>query len=95
MTVFQFILAALACYRLTVLIARDRGPWKMFERLRMLSPKWLGCPFCVSVSIAMAIEAGFYFSGFRDSYVVIACIVMAISAVAIILDRCFTIDHKP
>lgn len=95
MTVFQFILAGLCCYRLTVLIARDRGPWKMFERLRMLQPKWLGCPFCVSVTIAAVIEAAFWCSGVRDSYVVAACIVFALSAVAIILDRCFTADHKP
>lgn len=95
MTVFQFILAGLCCYRLTVLIARDRGPWKMFERLRLLSPKWLGCPFCVSVTIAMVIEAAFFLSGIRDKPVVIACIVFALSAVAIILDRMFTVDHKP
>lgn len=94
MTVFQFILAALACYRATVLIARDVGPWDVFKRLRKVArfTKLLSCPFCVSVWVATAIETAFYFSGIRDSLVVSVCIVLSFSAIAVILDRTFTSD---
>jgi hypothetical protein len=29
-----FLIAALACYRLSRMIARERGPWSCFEKLR-------------------------------------------------------------
>lgn len=96
MTGFQFILASLACYRLTVCFARDLGPWQVFKRLRAV-PRlglMLGCHFCVSVWIAAVIEAAFFFSGYRDAPVVIACSVLAMSATTIALDRIFTSDHQ-
>jgi hypothetical protein len=94
MTVFQFILSALACYRLTVLVTRDAGPFRMFARIRGLSPKWLGCPFCFSITAAFLIAVGFFFAGNRDSWVITACQILAMSAVTIMLDRVFTADHK-
>lgn len=93
MTSFQFILASLACYRLTVLIARDAGPFELLKKLRNKKPHWLGCPYCVSMTIAILIEAAFYLSGVRDSPVIIGCIVLSMSAIAIACDRVFTSDH--
>jgi hypothetical protein len=93
MTIFQFFLASLATYRFTVLIARDGCPLDVCKRIRKLAPKWLGCPFCFSVTAAALIEAGFYMSGVRDSFIVSACIVLAMSAISIMLDRLFTSDH--
>lgn len=95
MTPFQFVLACLACYRLTVLIARDAGPWNVFGRLRKMTrlSKLLSCPFCVSVWVATVIEAAFYFCVQKDSLVVSDLIVLGMSAITIILDRMFTSDH--
>lgn len=96
MTIFQFILASLACYRLTVLFSRDEGPLGVFKKLRGVPHvgHLTGCPFCISVWLGAFIEAAFYFSGYRDSLVVSACIVFAMSAISIALDRIFTSDHQ-
>lgn len=96
MTGFQFLVASLACYRLTVLVARDLGPFKVFKKLRAtkLGP-FVGCPFCVSIWIASAIELAFYLSGITDPPVVIPCLVLSMSAITIAADRCFTSDHAP
>lgn len=96
MTPFQFLLACLACYRLTVLVSRDLGPFGLFKAIRILP--WIGnlagCVFCSSPWIAAAIVAGFWFSGIRDAPIVTACIVFAMSGVTIALDRIFTSDHE-
>ena len=95
MTGFQFIIATLACYRVTVLLTRDIGPFKILKKFRSIEPKFLGCPFCMSMYVAGGIEAAFFFSGVRDSAIVIACIVLSMSAITIALDRAFTSDHNP
>lgn len=98
MTIFQFILASLACYRGTVLIARDVGPWDIFKRLRKVAhfSKLLSCPFCVSIWLAALIEGVFYFTRVAiDPPIVCACLILSMSAISIILDRCFTVDFKP
>lgn len=97
MTAFQFILAALACYRLTVLFSRDAGPFKIFTKLRALKHgigPLFGCPYCISLWVAAAIETGFFFSGVRDLPIVMLSIVLALSAISIMSDRVFTSDHQ-
>lgn len=95
MTGFQFILASLACYRVTVFVTRDTGPFDVMKRVRRLQPHFLGCPFCMSFWVAASIEALFYFSGINNSWIEIACIVFSMSAITIALDRTFTSDHQP
>lgn len=94
MTAFQFILAALACYRLTVLIARDAGPFGVFRWLRSTRFKVFSCPYCVSLWAGALIESCFYLSGVTDTPVIVACIILSLSAVAIMLDRLFSSDHQ-
>lgn len=97
MTIWQFALASLACYRLTVLFSRDAGPFKVFSKLRALKGgigPLFGCPYCISIWCAGAIEAGFYLSGVHDLPIVMLLIVLALSAVSIALDRIFTSDHQ-
>lgn len=94
MSVFQFILASLACYRLTVLITRDAGPLSVFANMRKLPGKFMSCPYCVSVWAAAVIESAFLFCGVIDSPVVIACIIFAMSGITIALDRIFTADYR-
>lgn len=92
MTFWQWTLAALCCYRMSVIVSRDRGPFRIFSRLRAV-PKlkeFLSCTFCTSIWIAIGIEAAFYLSGVKDIPVVVIAIVFSLSAIAIILDRTFT-----
>jgi hypothetical protein len=97
MTGLQFLVASLATYRLTVLVSRDLGPFSIFKKLRAIPHLGLmvGCPYCVSIWIAAGVELSFYFSGVRDSPVVSACIVLAMSSITIACDRVFTFDHNP
>jgi hypothetical protein len=52
------LLAALACWRLTHLIAHEDGPFNLVLALRQRvgnGPlgQWMDCPYCVSVWVAM------------------------------------------
>lgn len=96
MSPFLFIVGALACYRLTVLVSRDKGPFGIFAKLRSLDKgtSVLKCPYCSSVWLA-----GFvclvlhYFAGVIDTGGAWFCILFAFSAISICLDRVFTSDH--
>lgn len=92
-----FWVSALACYRITVLISRDLGPFHIFKKLRSIDrcSKLLKCPFCVSMYTGPLTCVGLYFSGFVmpiPMWIILAC---AFSAITICLDRTFTADHNP
>lgn len=93
MSPFEFIILSLACYRLTVLVARDSGPFDVFKKARARVPM-LGCPFCVSVWIGIILQTTYAFTVKVDTLIVAACTALALSSVSIILDRCFTSDFK-
>lgn len=96
MSVFYFIVGCLATYRLTVLIARDAGPFQVFKRLRSLDKgtKMLRCPFCVSIWVGSFVALGFYlFGNVHETRAGWFFISTAFSAVAICLDRVFTADY--
>lgn len=95
MKFFHFLMLSLACYRLTVLIARDAGPFGVFKRLRAW--KWmhvLSCPYCVSVWIGALLVLLFHFTYARQPALLLACESFALSAVTIMCDRIFTSDHQ-
>lgn len=58
MTWLEFILAALVVYRLSMLIAVEQGPAKLFSKFRKLPPKrssareGLSCPHCVGLWVS-------------------------------------------
>lgn len=95
MTFFHWFIGALACYRLTVLIARDAGPWRIFSRLRENDrySKLLKCPYCVSVWCG-ALVATFQFYCGIETGMILLLIVFSYSAIAICADRIFTSDHQ-
>jgi len=93
MSVFHFFLLALACYRLTVLVARDAGPLDAFKRARA-RVKWLGCAYCVSVWAGALLQLIYYWTAAKDSLLMAVCSALALSSVAIILDRCFSADYS-
>lgn len=95
-SVFQFVIAALACYRVSVLLVKDAGPWEVFKKARKLTrvSKLLNCMFCTSVWVGAMIEAALYSSGVKDLPIVCVCLALGMSAVTIILDRCFSADYQ-
>jgi hypothetical protein len=55
---FRFVIAVLATWRLTHLIAREDGPFDVVVRLRAragagVAGRLMDCPYCVSVWIAV------------------------------------------
>ena len=96
MTVFQFIIGALATFRLTVLVSRDAGPFHVFSKLRSLDKgtSVLKCPYCSSVWLAGFICLLFYFfGGVMCNLAEWCCILFSFSAISIGLDRILTSDH--
>lgn len=92
---FILLLGGLATYRATILVTKDIGPFRIFERLRKLSPKWLGCPFCFSITAGILVVLGLLCSGIDTKPVVWIFFVLAFSAISIMADRVFTSDYKP
>ena len=84
---FRFLLAALAVWRLTHLLAKEDGPWDVVRRLRRaLSGGFLGalisCFYCLSVWIA--IPFAFFIPGTPLERVVAW---LALSGAASLLER--------
>jgi hypothetical protein len=84
---FRFLLAALAVWRLTHLLAKEDGPWDMILKLRR-SPgggffgRLLSCFYCLSVWIAIP------FALFLDGTAVERIVAwLALSGAAILLER--------
>ena len=87
---FQFVLGALAVWRITHLLHAEDGPWNAFGRLRRLLGqnefgRMMDCFYCLSVWIALpfAAAAG---KGWREG----ALLWPAFSGAAILLERVTT-----
>lgn len=92
---FLFILGSIATFRITCAVTRDLGPYRIFARLRKLSPMWLSCPFCFSITAAVIVCAMIYLSGFTAPPMIWILLVFAFSAISICIDRTFVSDHNP
>ena len=84
---FRFILAVLATWRLTHLLAYEDGPWDVLQKFRMslgqgIFRKLIGCFYCLSLWIALPLA--FFVGG---SWSEIAVSWAAISGAAILLER--------
>ncbi|MFQ5528618.1 MAG: hypothetical protein ACE5GX_20480 [Thermoanaerobaculia bacterium] len=89
-TWLRFLLAALAVWRITHLLIREDGPWKLVARLRgwFEGGFWgglLGCFKCLSVWVA--IPFAFFVSG---DWVERAVAWLALSGLAILLEEQLT-----
>jgi hypothetical protein len=93
----EFWIAALACYRITVLISRCLGPWGVFRHLRSIDrcSKLLKCPFCVSIYVGAFCSLALWLSGFQEPLTIFVLLSLAFSGITIALDRTFTADHNP
>jgi hypothetical protein len=86
-TMFRFLLAALATWRLAFLMAREDGPWRMFARLRNrldagLLSQLLGCVKCVGMWVS--IPFAFFVRGDWAELVVIW---LALAGVTALIDE--------
>lgn len=88
-TGLEFCIGALACYRLTVLLARDDGPFMVFHKLRGNS-KLLKCPRCASVYCGAFVTFCIWLAGMKQDWPIYPLLTLAFSGVAIALDRTFT-----
>jgi hypothetical protein len=83
----RFTLSALAVYRVTLLVAREDGPWGVFRRLRSslkesAAGRLLGCVNCLSVWISLPLAP---FVG--NSWVEQVVAWWALSGAAVLVDR--------
>ncbi len=88
-----FFVSAFACYRITVLISRDLGPFGICKKLREHS-KLLKCPYCTSVYVGSLITIGLWLSGFVMPFAMWCILSLAFSGATIALDRVFTADYQ-
>lgn len=94
MKVFDFIVLSIATYRLTVLVTRDACPFHVCSKLREIDRlKVLKCPFCSSVWLSALLNTIYYFTCAKTDGVVFACLIFAMSGIAVMLDRIFTADY--
>jgi hypothetical protein len=94
----RFTLAALAVYRVSFLIAREEGPWRLFRRFRSaaketVAGRLVACVNCLSVWLALPL-AWFVGAGWIERLVSW----WALSGAAVLLDRAtrdpFEIESK-
>lgn len=89
LTWFEFMIAALCTYRLSLLFSKEYGPLGMFEKLRKAPPKksetskWLHCIFCFSMSASAFVCVCLWLTGTRLHYASWFQVLCALSAVAI------------
>lgn len=89
-----WLISVFCCYRLTVLLSRDLGPFYICETARKYI-KPLKCPYCTSVYTGSLTALGLYFSGVVLPIVMWFILSLSFSAGSIVLDRCFTADYQP
>lgn len=87
-----FLIAALAVYRIAILIATEEGPFSVFEKLRAwaerlpLANNWiargLACPLCISFWAGFVASVVFYQS--LPQYILTA---LALSAVTVVIHK--------
>jgi hypothetical protein len=94
---FIFVLGSLATFRLSHLIAKERGPLAVFERLRNAMPggrgsakEWLSCIFCFSLTASALVCLILWCGGPNLSWEEWVLHWLGFSAVALIINQAFT-----
>src|SRR5206468_8043504 len=94
---FIFVLGALATFRLSHLIAKERGPLAVFERLRNAMPggrgsakEWLSCIFCFFLTANALVCLILRCGDVKLSWEEWVLHWLGFSAVALIINQAFT-----
>lgn len=92
---FHFILAAIFCYRLSLMVVREKGPGHVFKKVREAPSKlskvydWLTCMFCFSMTASAVCCGGLWLAGVREHWAMWVIIWFALSGVAIMIHMRF------
>lgn len=95
LTWFEFLIAALCTYRLSLLFSKEYGPLGIFEKLRNApakkseTKKWLECIFCFSMTASAFVCLLLWLAGTRTHYASWFMIWCALSSVAILVHMKF------
>jgi hypothetical protein len=96
LTFLEFLIAALATYRISLLFTKEAGPARMFSKLRRVparksaTAEWLSCIFCFSMTASAVVLALLWWAGLRQhpaQWFILWC---SLSAVAVIVNQTFT-----
>lgn len=97
---FQFLLYALAVFRLSLLLSKEDGPAWVFRKLRRAIPKessakeGIQCQWCVSVWMAIPVSLFAVFQANLPHWIASTgnwfVLMLALSAVAIAINQTFT-----
>lgn len=99
MTLIEFLIMALAVFRLSSLLADERGPYGVFSRLRLWAgevilrdntrsgtnefARGLVCTWCNSVWLGVMVGVGYYFQPY---WVLWGCLPLALSGAAVVVN---------
>lgn len=96
MTFLDLLIYSLACFRLSLLVSKEDGPYWLFAKLRRLPPpkssarQGINCIYCVSMYAAGLVVTCYLFRG-RFAWVEPWFIwPLAVSAAAVCLNQSFT-----
>jgi hypothetical protein len=92
----EFLIAALATYRISLLFTTESGPARIFAKLRR-APKrnsgvadWLSCIFCFSLTASAVVCGLWWLAGLRQHWALWFILWCALSAAALAIHRTFT-----
>lgn len=91
LTPFEFIIAALCVYRITLMVVREKGPGHVFKKAREVPAKrskfydWVTCVFCFSMTVSAGVCGLLWLAGRREHYAHWIIIWFALSAVTIMI----------
>lgn len=90
-----FVLATLACFRLSVMFSKESGPGRIFKKMRAQTPpksalrEGVSCTLCESVWWSAAINVGLCSVGFMP-WIQFPLYWLAVSGGAVVLNQAFT-----
>jgi len=94
-----FVSGALATFRLSHLVSKERGPISVFERMRNALPRgrgsaqeWLSCIFCFSLTASAVVCVLFWTGGLRLTLHEWTLHWLGFSAVALIINLLLRFD---
>jgi hypothetical protein len=96
---FEFIVAALCVYRISLMVVREKGPGHVFKKAREVPSKrskvydWLTCVFCFSMTASGLVCIGIWLTGHREHWAHWGIIWCALSAVAIMIHMRFNSEE--
>jgi len=94
-----FVSGALATFRLSHLVAKERGPLSVFERIRNVLPRgrgsaqeWVSCIFCFSLSASSVVCVLLWTAGLNLTLQEWTVHWLGFSAVALIVNQSLRFD---